>query len=107
MLRRVFKKGLVIRRCIKESVYRRLNVPPQSKNGQAAYIVLLGYYNHIINTKIYRYMAVNQKAISAKIDITILEKLDYWCQANKVKRNTAINMAIDSLLQNGIPKRWR
>lgn len=52
-------------------------------------------------------MAVNQKAISAKIEIQLLEQLDEWCGKNDIKRNTAINMAIDSLLLHGIPKRWR
>lgn len=52
-------------------------------------------------------MAVNQKAISAKIDKDIFNKLDDWCRKNNVKRNTAINMAIDSLLIHGIPKLWQ
>lgn len=52
-------------------------------------------------------MAVNQKAISAKIDNDLFEKLSSWCQIHGLKRNTALNMAIDSLLEHGIPKRWR
>lgn len=52
-------------------------------------------------------MAVNQKAISAKIDNEIFNKLSSWCLKYGIKRNTALNMAIDSLLEHGIPKRWR
>ena len=52
-------------------------------------------------------MAVNQKAISARIDNILLEKLDEWCVKNNIKRNTALNMGIDSLLEHGIPKMWR
>lgn len=52
-------------------------------------------------------MAVNQKAISARIDNVLLEKLDNWCVTNNIKRNTALNMGIDSLLEHGIPKMWR
>lgn len=52
-------------------------------------------------------MAVNQKAISARIDNILLEKLDEWCVTNNIKRNTALNMGIDSLLEHGIPKKWR
>lgn len=52
-------------------------------------------------------MAVNQKAISAKIDNELFDKLSSWCKANGLKRNTALNMAIDCLLEHGIPKRWR
>lgn len=52
-------------------------------------------------------MAVNQKAISARIDNLLLAKLNEWCLKNNVKRNTALNMGIDSLLEHGIPKMWR
>lgn len=52
-------------------------------------------------------MAVNQKAISTRIDYILLAKLEEWCVKNNVKRNTAINMGIASLLENGVPKVWR
>lgn len=70
--------------------------------------MLLGRtYNHNINHQNHKIMAVNQKAISAKIDNDLFEKLSSWCQIHGLKRNTALNMAIDSLLEHGIPKRWR
>ena len=52
-------------------------------------------------------MAVNQKAISARIDNFLLARLDEWCVRNNIKRNTALNMGIDSLIEHGIPKMWR
>lgn len=52
-------------------------------------------------------MAVNQKAISARIDNLLLFRLDEWCLKYNIKRNTALNMGIDSLLEHGIPKKWR
>lgn len=52
-------------------------------------------------------MAVNQKAISARIDKLLLFRLNEWCVKYNIKRNTALNMGIDSLLENGIPKKWR
>lgn len=52
-------------------------------------------------------MAVNQKAISARIDNLLLFRLDEWCAKYNIKRNTALNMGIDSLLEHGIPKKWR
>lgn len=43
-------------------------------------------------------MAVNQKAISAKIDISLLRILDKFCEDSNQKRNAIINKAIENYL---------
>lgn len=43
---------------------------------------------------------VNQKAISAKIDIVVLAEMELYCQSQNIKRNRLINLAINEYMSN-------
>lgn len=46
-------------------------------------------------------MAVNQKAIGCKLDISILSKLEHYCEVNNLKKNNVINNAIEYYIDHG------
>lgn len=43
---------------------------------------------------------VNQKAISAKIDIEVLAEIDKFCSDKEIKRNRLINLALNEYISN-------
>lgn len=43
---------------------------------------------------------VNQKAISAKIDIVVLAEMDKFCSDKEIKRNRLINLALNEYISN-------
>lgn len=43
---------------------------------------------------------VNQKAISAKIDIEVLAEMDKFCSDKEIKRNRLINLALAEYMTN-------
>lgn len=43
---------------------------------------------------------VNQKPISAKIDIVLLAEMELYCQSQNIKRNRLINLALNEYLSN-------
>ena len=46
-------------------------------------------------------MAVNQKAIGCKLEITVLQKLEDFCAKHNLKKNAVINLAIEYYIEHG------
>lgn len=43
---------------------------------------------------------VNQKAISAKVDVAVFEEMELFCKRSEMKRNRLINLALTEYLDN-------
>lgn len=43
---------------------------------------------------------VNQKAISAKLDIEVYAEIEFFCKVKDVKRNRLINLALNEYMSN-------
>lgn len=43
---------------------------------------------------------INQKAISAKVDIDVFAEMELFCKLNKMKRNRLINLALNEYMSN-------
>ena len=43
---------------------------------------------------------INQKAISAKVDIEVFAEMELFCKLNDMKRNRLINLAVKEYLDN-------
>lgn len=43
---------------------------------------------------------VNQKAISAKLDIEVLAEMELYCKVKDIKRNRLINLALTKYMSN-------
>ena len=43
---------------------------------------------------------INQKAISAKVDIEVFAEMELFCKLNDMKRNRLINLALVEYLDN-------
>lgn len=43
---------------------------------------------------------VNQKAISAKVDIEVFAEMELFCKVKDMKRNRLINLAINEYITN-------
>lgn len=43
---------------------------------------------------------INQKAISAKVDIDVFAEMELFCKVNDMKRNRLINLALDEYMSN-------
>ena len=43
---------------------------------------------------------VNQKAISAKLDMEVFAEMEIYCKVKDMKRNRLINLAIDEYMSN-------
>lgn len=41
---------------------------------------------------------INQKAISAKVDIEIFAEMELFCERHEMKRNRLINLALDEYM---------
>ena len=46
-------------------------------------------------------MSVNQKAIGCKLEITVLQKLEDFCEKHNLKKNAVINLAIEYYIDHG------
>lgn len=43
---------------------------------------------------------INQKAISAKVDVELFYEMELYCERAKMKRNRLINLAVKEYLDN-------
>lgn len=43
---------------------------------------------------------VNQKAISAKLDMEVFAEMEIYCKVKDIKRNRLINLAINEYMSN-------
>lgn len=43
---------------------------------------------------------VNQKAISAKVDIEVFAEMELFCKRSEIKRNRLINLALNEYMKN-------
>ena len=43
---------------------------------------------------------INQKAISAKVDVAVFAEMELFCKLNDMKRNRLINLAVKEYLDN-------
>ena len=43
---------------------------------------------------------INQKAISAKVDIDVFAEMELFCKLNNMKRNRLINLALNEYMSN-------
>lgn len=43
---------------------------------------------------------VNQKAMSAKIDMEVYAEMEIYCQSQNIKRNRLINLALTEYMTN-------
>ena len=43
---------------------------------------------------------INQKAISAKVDIEVFAEMELFCKLNDMKRNRLINLALNEYISN-------
>ena len=43
---------------------------------------------------------VNQKAISAKVDVAVFEEMELYCKRSDMKRNRLINLALNEYMSN-------
>ena len=43
---------------------------------------------------------INQKAISAKVDVEVFAKMELFCKLNNMKRNRLINLALNEYMSN-------
>ena len=43
---------------------------------------------------------VNQKAISAKLDMEVFAKMELYCKVKNIKRNRLINLALTEYMSN-------
>lgn len=43
---------------------------------------------------------INQKAISAKVDIDVFAEMELFCKLNDMKRNRLINLALNEYMSN-------
>lgn len=43
---------------------------------------------------------INQKAISAKVDIDVFAEMELFCKLNDMKRNRLINLALNEYISN-------
>lgn len=43
---------------------------------------------------------VNQKAISAKLDLEVFAEMEIYCKVKDMKRNRLINLAINEYMSN-------
>lgn len=43
---------------------------------------------------------VNQKAISAKLDMEVYAEIELFCQSQNIKRNRLINLALNEYMSN-------
>lgn len=43
---------------------------------------------------------VNQKAISAKVDIEVFAEMELFCKRSEMKRNRLINLALNEYMKN-------
>lgn len=46
--------------------------------------------------------AITQKAISLKIDLDLLPQLDQYCVDHNIKRNKAINQAVEKMVRGSL-----
>lgn len=46
--------------------------------------------------------AIRQKAISLKIDLDLLPQLDQYCVKHNIKRNKAINQAVEKMMRGSL-----
>lgn len=52
------------------------------------------------NYKIYNMKQVNQKAISAKLDMEVFAEMELYCKVKDIKRNRLINLALTEYMTN-------
>lgn len=43
---------------------------------------------------------INQKAISAKVDVEVFAEMELYCKRSEMKRNRLINLALNEYLKN-------
>lgn len=43
---------------------------------------------------------VNQKAISAKLDLEVYAEMELFCKVKEIKRNRLINLALNEYMSN-------
>ena len=43
---------------------------------------------------------INQKAISAKVDMNVFDEMELYCKRTEMKRNRLINLALIEYLDN-------
>lgn len=43
---------------------------------------------------------INQKAISAKVDVDVFAEMELFCKVNDIKRNRLINLALNEYMSN-------
>lgn len=43
---------------------------------------------------------VNQKAISAKLDMEVFAEMEIYCKVKEIKRNRLINLALNEYMSN-------
>lgn len=43
---------------------------------------------------------INQKAISAKVDMEVFAEMEIYCKLNDMKRNRLINLALNEYMSN-------
>ena len=43
---------------------------------------------------------INQKAISAKVDVEVFAEMEIYCKLNEMKRNRLINLALNEYMSN-------
>lgn len=43
---------------------------------------------------------VNQKAISAKLDLEVFAEMELYCEVKDIKRNRLINLALNEYMSN-------
>lgn len=43
---------------------------------------------------------INQKAISAKVDVEVFAEMEIYCKLNDMKRNRLINLALNEYMSN-------
>ena len=43
---------------------------------------------------------INQKAISAKVDVEVFTEMELFCKINDMKRNRLINLALNEYMSN-------
>lgn len=43
---------------------------------------------------------INQKAISAEVDIDVFAEMELFCKVNDMKRNRLINLALNEYMSN-------
>lgn len=63
------------------------------------YIIILSALVLIIKY-IYNMKQVNQKAISAKLDMEVYAEMDLFCKVKDIKRNRLINLALTEYMSN-------